>query len=438
MTSVSSLGGASYGQSRRPITPYSQHQTPSVHEPSLNSHVHPAKGKLEIGSSPPVRTLPLAPDAKNHPMSCLFPGHSKTFKRKGDWKSHMDDFHKPGPVVWRCQEEGCKGRFETKLLFQQHHTSIHKCGRTCMHADRCQQPFPPKLAFACGFECCTGLFSQWEAWRDHVREHLLGGSHPSDWSYTTEIRNLLRRKEISSLWASHAANHCATSEGHERTFNWESDAETSILKEQLEFGSLRQNREYLVEALVLAGVHVQSRIEFRNQFLPPVNASSSITTIDSYMAPESNAVQSLSSSDLMSGNALQSPAYRSSYNTDHLSFQFGSFSAPDAIPEETASDSAWIVPELIDSDTPSAELFQPSSEYRDFWYPSVHPNAPDVPVATYGLPLDVTNSLRSQQEPRSKFSGMWNKFSSGRKSAHSRSGSDGSDHQMEDLQQLHH
>ncbi|KAE9973310.1 hypothetical protein BLS_003649 [Venturia inaequalis] len=440
MTSMSSLGTASYGQSSRPITPYSQYKTPSFYEQSLNSNVHPSKlgAKLEIRSPLPARALPLTPNPKNLPMSCLFPGHSKTFKRKGDWKSHMDDFHKPGPVVWHCEEEACEDRFETKLLFQQHHTSIHKCGRTCTHADRAQRPSSPKLAFACGFECREGLFSQWETWRDHVREHLLRGSHPSDWSYTIEIRNLLRRKEISPLWESYIANHCAISEGHEPIFKWDADNKTSFLKQQLEFGSLRQNGEHLIKQVILAGVRVQSGTEFCNQLLLPVNASSPTATTNFYMVPESNAAELLSSPDLMNGNAFQSPAYRSSYNTDQSSFQFSNFLSPSAIPEETAGGSAWTVPEVMDSGTLSAELAQPSFEYRDFWYPSVHPNAPDVPVATYGLPLDVADSLHSQQEPRSKLADMWSKISSGRKSSHSRTGSDGSDHRMEDTQHFHH
>lgn len=453
MTSMSSLDTASYGQTRRPITPYSQHQTTPVHEQPRNSNVHTPKSgsKLGKGSPPPARAFPLAPDAKHTPISCPFPGHEKsTFKRKGDWKSHMDDFHRPGPVAWLCQEERCKRRFETKLLFQQHHTSFHHCGRTCTHADRSQRPVSPKLAFACGFECYAGLFSQWEAWRDHVREHLLGGSHPSAWSYTIEIRNLLRRKEINSLWQSYVTNHCAIAEGHEHIFDWEPNT-TSDLKEQLEFGNLRQNREHLVEQIVLAAVRVQSQAEFRNQLSLPVDAASSTTTANSYMVPESNAVQSLSSSDFMRGNAFQLPAYRASYNPDQLSFQFGAqqpslghaintFLPSSATPEEAADDSAWILPEGMNSDLLSAELVQPSPEYIDFWYPSVHPNAPDVPVATYGLPLDVTDSLNSQQETRSKSSSksMWKKISSGRKTTHSRSGFDGSDHRMEDMQQHHH
>jgi hypothetical protein len=377
----------------------------------------------------------------------------------------MDRYHKPGPNAWECQQKGCERQFETELLFRQHHASDHRCRRSCMHADQSKTSVPLKLAFACGFEGCTGLFNNWDNWRDHVRDHLWSGASVSSCQYTVEFRNLLRRREISSLWNSRVEQQRRAPQGYQQGFLWEPST-SSHLKKHLEFSSLHCEREELVDYIFRAGVRAppqREQRELQQQLAHSTNINlplTSLSTTTDFSIPESNAVQSLTMSNLAGDSSFQAPAYDVSYNLDQFSFQFTtqqpqtSFDPMVNSGPGLASDFAqspfppsWSDDEAMNLHAPSTnniphELENQSGPQRDFWYP----NVPNDPLAAYGLPPDATNphvssSKVETQHTRTKSSGtnslakkISGYFSSGRKSTHSRSDSDNSDQRMGGMQ----
>jgi hypothetical protein len=429
----------------------------TAYDASHTGEVH-MEPKSEIWS-PPARESSTTGDNSQGPLYCPYPGHEKSkFKRKGDWKDHMDSYHKPGLIAWGCRLNGCERRFETVVLFRQHHASEHHCRRGCTHADESEIPVPPKLAFACGFLGCSSLLTTWDNWRDHVRDHLLRGSHLSSWDYSTEFRNLLRREDISSFWDLYVKLQLGAMEGPRHIFKWEPSI-TSELKKHLEFSLPLHGPEQLVDDIFLASLAVHSQTDCQTQQTPQADIRSSLPTLsiaakDTFLIPESNAVLSLSSSDL-TGDDLQSAAFTATYDPNHASFQYKpqqpSFQQiADTGLEHSAGfghvgyDPSWEHTETMNPQSSSTSLSRPgfenqSSPHRamDFWYPGL----PNDPVATYGLPPNTLANV-DQQHARSKsasknslgkkISGYFS--SSGRKPSHSRSDSDGSDQRMGGVQ----
>ncbi|QDS74559.1 hypothetical protein FKW77_007971 [Venturia effusa] len=209
---------------------------------------------LEI---PVTQNLPIKMPAK--PFGpCVYPGHNAVITRKGDWVRHMNLYHEPGDFAWKCNIQNCVQTLETKELFRQHHKEAHRC-RRCTHVDECRIDASPKLAFACGFEGCIKLFKSWNLWRDHVKEHIEAGTSVDLWKYSTELRNLLRRGEISAQWDAYCLQQLGGDLGYTYVFHWEPET-SSRFKRELEYTDLREQVPQLVLGIFHAAVSLHSRI----------------------------------------------------------------------------------------------------------------------------------------------------------------------------------
>jgi hypothetical protein len=212
-------------------------------------------------------------------LYCVFKGHEKSrFKRKGDWKDHMDSYHKPGPFSWWCNVEGCDANsFETIPLFRQHHATDHHCRRACTHAESARREAPPKHAFACGFSpCVTGIFDSWNEWRDHVRDHILGGAEPDFWHYSVEFRNLLRQEKINDTWDTYVKSQLGFIPTAAYSFHWERETSEQA-KRYLEYGNLDYGSKREIEKIFLAATRVET--------LVIDNRVTSISTREIFTAP---------------------------------------------------------------------------------------------------------------------------------------------------------
>jgi hypothetical protein len=390
---------------------------------------------------------------------CIYAGHEKfTIARKGDWVRHMDKYHKPGLEAWDCSIRGCGRLFETEPLFRQHHALSHHCRRNCTHADQSRTPATRKLAYACGFIGCSSLFSDWTPWRDHVRDHLLSGTSIELWKHTVELRNLLRRREISALWEYHVMQQLGATEGYQPMFQWEPHS-TAHLKRHLEYSDLRTDPQKLVTLIFEAAISVTSQTNSPSMPLTdidPTFASSDLiadpTNLSEYNANFAPSAPYLdrASSQQAAANTIsydwdqQTPFYQPANHENNLDCanNFGH--------NVTDFDPNNYNPSLIDTEPKdehashtSVEPHRPepiSQRAPDFWYPKVPSTFPNEPVATYGLPAHATSSPTNttKADPqcnRTKSSGtnsLTKKLSSifSRKSMHSRSESDNSDRQM--------
>jgi hypothetical protein len=463
---MTSAGTSYYAQSNRPSTPYNRLETRIT-----NANITTTDAKPEVWSPHVTREASALSDSNGSALCCPLPGHEKkTFKRKGDWKAHMDEFHKPSLTAWKCQlcqQKGCERQFETERLFRQHHAMDHRCRRNCTHADESKVTAPPRLAFACGFEGCAGLLTNWENWLGHVLGHFQSGSNVPLWKYTVEFRNLLRRPEISLLWDLHVEQQLRASQGYQQVFLWEPRT-SSHLKELLEVSNLHSPREELFKHIFCAAISTSPRVPRREHQQEPVHSNTidmpltSLDAVNDYSVPESNAVQLLTMSNLARDNSFEAPAFNISCNTNQYppQFQFTNQipfnpmanSAPSLALDysQIHYDPLWNDDEAMDIHTPSTNLVQTGIENQavpervpDFWYPNVPTNVPDDPLAAYGLPPNATSfqdeppTKADQQHARTKSSSkpslgkkISGYFSSGRKSSHSHCDSDSSDQRM--------
>lgn len=138
----------------------------------------------------------------------------KTFKRKFDWKRHLEEFHER----WRkypCPD--CNQSFWGPNTFNQHHKGAHGC-QTCPHAESVVKYTKKRKAWGCGF--CAALHRQFEKHIDHVAAHFDTGSTKADWLHSNVIYGLLHQDPIHELWKNQLAENHHLFQGHQPHFSW--------------------------------------------------------------------------------------------------------------------------------------------------------------------------------------------------------------------------
>jgi hypothetical protein len=233
------------------------------HETGVGQHVltSPHLENKEHAIEPPGEaSLELTPVLKQSEdrLFCVFDEHKgKSFRRRSDWKKHMNDFHKPDKKAWECPD--CHQIFDQLRNFFQHHLVQHCHRNPCKHS--ATKLRYSKRAFACGRQFCERLLHSWEEWRDHVAEHLEGGMSQDEWQYNTLFRNLLRREEIHSRWEKYVSDQV----GHYNIaarFNWRA-RNTLLLRLKLEYCEIisESDAERLVDDAYKIGLEVRTAHE---------------------------------------------------------------------------------------------------------------------------------------------------------------------------------
>jgi hypothetical protein len=372
---------------------------------------------------------------------CLDPAHKdiKPIGRKGDWKRHMDTFHKPGELAWACQSPECGLWFDTEAAFHQHHRKSHNC-RKCPHANESRILALPKQAFPCGVSPCKYLSTSWNDWRDHVAEHISHGTSIDDWHYNTEFANLLRRKEIDFLWRSHVERELGSAHVDHFEFRWD-PKDTTHLKRHLEYDSLQEGAEQLIFQVFAAATSMRPRTEFEELLSQPANGSSTkghpvnstdMSNSSTYNGPPYSQypevgfsisdIEQSAAFDVAIDKSQQPPTYCFTNDQTH-SQAVPDYNFPPATNSgHYAYNASTLVPEpnqLQRSQQNPATLVVNSPLAGDIYVF----NIPEDPTAAYGLPPD--NAIRVPRHTRSK-SSLYTRFSnfiSKTKAGHSRSGS---------------
>ena len=125
-----------------------------------------------------------------------FGGPLPYFRKKGDCKTHMMNFHNLGKE-WACPR--CHWIFDRDNDLLKHCRVGHPCWPLPPITDIVTELLP-KQVFACGFHGCESLFSFWDEWFDHVANHMRNGLTPSDWQYSLVIANLLCQTNLRKVW----------------------------------------------------------------------------------------------------------------------------------------------------------------------------------------------------------------------------------------------
>ncbi|RYP16615.1 hypothetical protein DL765_005006 [Monosporascus sp. GIB2] len=137
----------------------------------------------------------------------------KTFKRKFDWKRHLEEFHERSRK-YPCPD--CNQSFWGPNTFNQHHKSAHGC-QTCPHAENVVKHMPKRKAYGCGF--CAALHRAFEKHVDHVAIHFDSGSTKADWLHSNVIYGLLHQDPILEMWKNMVANQDML-KGLQPQFSW--------------------------------------------------------------------------------------------------------------------------------------------------------------------------------------------------------------------------
>ncbi|KAL2758964.1 hypothetical protein ACRALDRAFT_1069119 [Sodiomyces alcalophilus JCM 7366] len=139
------------------------------------------------------------------------------FRRKSDFKKHLQNFH-PTDSLWVCRQPDCRTVFDVERAYVQHIRTEHghpSPDSALPSADAARVPLCPQLVFACGFLGCKTVLEARDAsdspavadrYFDHLAGHFDGRSKPSsappqsEWTYYTQMQNLLRQSALKEDW----------------------------------------------------------------------------------------------------------------------------------------------------------------------------------------------------------------------------------------------
>ncbi|ROT41174.1 hypothetical protein SODALDRAFT_330885 [Sodiomyces alkalinus F11] len=144
------------------------------------------------------------------------------FRRKSDFKKHLQNFH-PTDSLWACPQPGCRTVFDVERAYVHHIRTEHPCADRdrdhnpalplSVSPDAARQQLCPQLVFACGFLGCKAVLEARDAsdsaavadrYFDHVAAHLVTkpalARPPSEWTYYTQMQNLLRQAALKEDW----------------------------------------------------------------------------------------------------------------------------------------------------------------------------------------------------------------------------------------------
>jgi len=180
------------------------------------------------------------------------------FRKKGDCKAHMMKFHNLGKE-WTCPM--------CHWIFDRDNDLVKHC-----RVDHPRQPLPPitdivtqllpKQVFACGFHGCESLFSFWDAWFDHVANHMRNGLTPSDWQYSLVIANLLNQTNLRQMWEYFLSQTYGTAQPR---LEWKPSTSRQLCQ-KLECQDFRPGINYLLHAAHQLG---RPKSESTNPASPP-------------------------------------------------------------------------------------------------------------------------------------------------------------------------
>lgn len=123
------------------------------------------------------------------------PDKPTSFKRKDDWKKHLEKYHETG-YVWECQEPNCESVFSRDQKLKEHAKKNHR--KPSVRGVKVD--IPVDRVHACGFRPCRKLSDTWRGHYDHVARCMFSSDTSSEWSYTWKILNLMRHPRIHETW----------------------------------------------------------------------------------------------------------------------------------------------------------------------------------------------------------------------------------------------
>ncbi len=181
---------------------------------SVSSSGSSASNRDSVFSTTSTRTTASSSSNQSTDSKFWCTSCEKTFKRKFDWKRHLEEFHER----WRkypCPD--CNQSFWGPNTFNQHHKGAHGC-QTCPHAESVVKYTRKRKAWGCGF--CAALHRQFEKHIDHVAAHFDTGSTKADWLHSNVIYGLLHQDPVHELWKHQLAENQHLFQGHQPHFSW--------------------------------------------------------------------------------------------------------------------------------------------------------------------------------------------------------------------------
>lgn len=199
---------------------------PPSPRPSSSSHSSRPPPTATTTSTTSATSMASATTTPRKPIECpLCAVYDITvgFRRKSDFKKHLQNFH-PTDSLWVCAQPTCRTVFDVERAYVQHirtehsHPSASSASDPVLpSADAARVRLCPQLVFACGFlGCKTVLEARDESdspvvadrYFDHLASHFDVGSKPSavaassqsEWTYYTQMQNLLRQTALKEAW----------------------------------------------------------------------------------------------------------------------------------------------------------------------------------------------------------------------------------------------
>jgi hypothetical protein len=181
--------------------PHSRRGTSEAREIRIQLKPRPAQA-APLASIDAI-TTPTAPVVPTVEINALYfcTKCEESFQERTEWQDHEYTLHEQ-QYYWICQGDDCDKVFTKESVYHEHHVEAHECRVSAEDLEN-KRPLPSKRSWACGFDRCKGVFSDWEERCDHVAAHFEGlarlddaTQQPSEWKYTNVLRNLLRQPDI--------------------------------------------------------------------------------------------------------------------------------------------------------------------------------------------------------------------------------------------------
>ncbi|KAF2436883.1 hypothetical protein EJ08DRAFT_5601 [Tothia fuscella] len=176
---------------------------------------------------------------------------SNGFESRSDWETHEWLYHER-QSYWPCPHPGCEVVFDSGSGFESHHEDQHHCP-SCKHAAEVVRLLPRRKVWACGFDMCKGVFTDWNKRCKHVASHFegfarrLGVNRESPrWTYSNTIRNLLRQPEIKESFKKFMLKYHGSSRSNWPKLEWQRN-DTAELRQYLEYRDFRRGTSEIVQ-----------------------------------------------------------------------------------------------------------------------------------------------------------------------------------------------
>ncbi|KAK5996669.1 hypothetical protein PT974_02008 [Cladobotryum mycophilum] len=259
-TILSSTSASSMGWTNSEVASQCRSDEASIHTqytwPDVANDIPPMPEvePLKSVNDPPSPRL-VTPTTKKYQCPMCFLDNSPVgFGRKSDFKKHLHNFH-GADTVWICRTKSCHLSFSTERAYSTHAKDAHRMKalpNSAARTDMC-----PQLVFSCGFGGCRDRVFEAhnaddasttrEKHFEHIAKHFEDGFDVNDWEYRVQIQNLMRQKQVKSIWKT-----CIWPKEKRQALHWRARS-SGDLKRMLECRHLGSNIPSLVRLAFILG-----------------------------------------------------------------------------------------------------------------------------------------------------------------------------------------